>query len=70
MRDQIQHAVAAEGAEFDRAFFTEHRFQPTGLEHSPDPLLNQMAVAARMDTIKLYQGTNIITRHDPIRFAE
>lgn len=70
MRDQVRHAVVAEEAGFDRVFYTEHHFQPTGSEHSPNPLMNQMAVAAQTDTIKLCQATNIITWHDPVRFAE
>lgn len=70
IKDQINHAIAAEEAGFDRVFFTEHHFQPTGSEHSPNPLMNQMAIAAQTEEIKLCQATNIIVWHDPIRFAE
>ena len=70
MQDQISHAVTAEEAGFDKAFFTEHHFQPTGSEHSPNPLMNQMAVAAKTEDIHLCQAANHIVWHDPLRFAE
>lgn len=68
--DQIESAVLAEDLGFDRVFFTEHHFQPTGSEFSPNPLQAQMAVAAQTDEIRLGQLANIITYHDPVRFAE
>lgn len=69
-KNQIEHGVLADKYGYDRVFFTEHHFQPTGSEHSPNPMFNQMAVAAQTEDIKLCQATNIITWHDPLRFAE
>lgn len=70
VRDQVDHAIAAEDAGFDRVFFTEHHFQLVAAEFSTNPLQSQTYIAAKTDEIKLCQATNIITWHDPIRFAE
>lgn len=70
VHDQIKTVVKAEELGYDRAFFSEHHFQPTGSEFSPNPLLTQMNAAAKTDEIKLCQLANIITWHDPVRFAE
>lgn len=69
-QERIHHGVLADKRGFDRLTFTEHHFIITGAEFSPNPLLSQMAVAARTESIKLRQVANIITWHDPIRFAE
>lgn len=69
-RDRIEHGVLADKRGFDRLTFTEHHFIITGAEFSPNPLMSQMAVAARTEAIKLRQVANIITWHDPIRLAE
>lgn len=70
LEDQIRHGVLAEEYGFDRISYTEHHFQLVGAEFSPNPLLTEMAVAARTSEIKLVQLANIINWHDPIRFAE
>lgn len=66
----IEHGVRAEDLGFDRYFLTEHHFQPTGSEFSPNPLMSQMSIASLTDEIRLGQLTNVITWHDPVRFAE
>lgn len=70
LKDQVEHGVKAERYGFDRISYTEHHFQLAAAEFSPNPLLTEMAVASRTDEIKLVQLANIITWHDPIRFAE
>ncbi|MFC4540365.1 LLM class flavin-dependent oxidoreductase [Halosolutus amylolyticus] len=70
VKDQIEHGVKAEQHGFDRIFFTEHHFELTAAEFSPNPMMSQMAIASQTEDIKLCQGTNIITWHDPVRFAE
>jgi len=69
-RDQVEHTVLADQLGFDRAVFTEHHFEITGAEQSPSPLLNQMAVAAQTENIRLAQVANIIAWHNPVRLAE
>lgn len=68
--DQIRHGITAEKHGFDKMFFTEHHFQPTGAEFSTNPMMSQMYIAAKTETIRLAQAANIITWHDPVRFAE
>lgn len=70
VKDQIRHAELADQHGFDRAFFTEHHFELSGVEFSPNPVNAQMAVAARTDDIRLCQMGNILPWHDPIRLAE
>ena len=70
VRDQIEHAIHAEQIGLDRVFFTEHHFQPHATEFSTNPLLSQMYVAAKTDTIRLAQLSNILPWHDPVRLAE
>ncbi|WP_313693574.1 LLM class flavin-dependent oxidoreductase [Halorarum halobium] len=69
-RDQIEHGINAEKAGLDRVYFTEHHFQPMGLEFSTNPLMSQMQVARETDHVKLAQISNIIVWHDPVRLAE
>lgn len=68
--DQIEHAIKAEKTGLDRVYFTEHHFQPMGLEFSTNPLMSQMQVARETEHIKLAQISNIIVWHDPVRLAE
>lgn len=68
--DRIEHGVLADEHGFDRLTFTEHHFVISGFEHSPNPLMSQMAVAARTDRIKLRQMANIVSWHDPLQLAE
>ena len=70
IKEQIRHGVKAEQYGFDSIFFTEHHFELTGAEFSPNPLMSQMSIASQTEEINLCQGTNIITWHDPVRFAE
>lgn len=70
MKDQVQNAVTADKAGIDRLFLTEHHFQPTGSEHSPNPLQTEAYIAAKTENIRLCQATNVITWHDPVRMAE
>lgn len=70
VKRQIDYGIAAEQNDFDMVWFTEHRFQITGKEYSPNPLMNLMYVAAKTERIKLLQLANIITWHDPVRLAE
>lgn len=70
VQDQIRHGVLADKKGYDRIFFTEHHFEPAGTECSTNPMMSQMAVAAQTDSIQLAQAANIITWHDPVRFAE
>lgn len=68
--DQIRQGILADRLGFDYYFMTEHHFQPEGVEFSPNPLLAEMAIAARTTRIRLGQIANIIPWHHPIRFAE
>jgi alkanesulfonate monooxygenase SsuD/methylene tetrahydromethanopterin reductase-like flavin-dependent oxidoreductase (luciferase family) len=70
LRDQVEHAVKAEEHGFDRISFTEHHFQIVGAEFSPNPLMTSLSVAERTEEIRVCQWANIITWHDPVRFAE
>lgn len=70
VKSQISIGIKAEELGFDRVFFTEHHFQPTGSEFSPNPLMAQVQVASETDAITIAQLANIITWHDPVRFAE
>jgi alkanesulfonate monooxygenase SsuD/methylene tetrahydromethanopterin reductase-like flavin-dependent oxidoreductase (luciferase family) len=70
INDQIEQAILAEKKGFDRVFYTEHHFELTAAEFSPNPMMSQMAVAAQTDTIRLCQGANILSWQDPVRFAE
>jgi alkanesulfonate monooxygenase SsuD/methylene tetrahydromethanopterin reductase-like flavin-dependent oxidoreductase (luciferase family) len=69
-KDNLEHAVLAEEIGLDRVVNTEHHFYPTGAEYSPSPLMEQMAMAAKTDDIKLLQVANILSWHDPVRLAE
>lgn len=70
VQDQIEHGIKAEKAGLDRVYFTEHHFQPMGLEFSTNPLMSQMQVARETNHVKLAQISNIIVWHDPVRLAE
>jgi alkanesulfonate monooxygenase SsuD/methylene tetrahydromethanopterin reductase-like flavin-dependent oxidoreductase (luciferase family) len=70
IKDQIEHGVLADKHGYDRISFTEHHFEIVGAEFSPNPLLSQMMLAGQTDEIKLCQWANIITWHEPVRFAE
>lgn len=70
LKDQVEHAVVAEENDFDRVSFTEHHFQIVGAEFSPNPLMTCLSAASQTSEIKLCQWANIISWHDPIRFAE
>jgi len=67
---QIRTGIRADDLGLDYLFFTEHHFQPTGSEFSPNPLMSQVKVATETETIRLGQMANILTWHDPVRFAE
>jgi alkanesulfonate monooxygenase SsuD/methylene tetrahydromethanopterin reductase-like flavin-dependent oxidoreductase (luciferase family) len=69
-RDNLKHAVLAEEIGLDRVVNTEHHFYISGAEYSPSPLMEQMAMAAKTDDIKLIQVANILSWHDPVRLAE
>lgn len=69
-RDQVDHAVLADQFGYDRCVFTEHHFELSGSEHSPSPIMAQMAVAQRTEQIELCQVANILAWHDPVRLAE
>jgi alkanesulfonate monooxygenase SsuD/methylene tetrahydromethanopterin reductase-like flavin-dependent oxidoreductase (luciferase family) len=70
-KDQIELGVAADKAGFDRLFNVEHHFQPLGVDaNSGNPLMIQAAISQRTEDIKLCQAANIITWHEPLRFAE
>jgi len=68
--DNLRHAVLAEEVGLDRVVSTEHHFYVNGAEYSPSPLMEQMAMAAKTDEIKLLQVGNILSWHDPVRLAE
>ncbi len=68
--DQIRHGVLAEEYGYDRVGFTEHHFQLTGAEFSPNPIITSTAVASHTEEIAIAQWANIVTWHDPIRLAE
>lgn len=70
VKDQIEMGIKAEEYGYDRVFYSEHHFQPTGNEFGTNPLQSQTYVAAQTDEIKLAQLTNVITWHDPVRFSE
>jgi alkanesulfonate monooxygenase SsuD/methylene tetrahydromethanopterin reductase-like flavin-dependent oxidoreductase (luciferase family) len=70
IQDQIEYGVRAEEAGFDALSLTEHHFEVSGVEFSPNPLMAQMAIASQTDEIRLAQMANIITFHDPVRMAE
>lgn len=69
-KHQVEWGVLAEEYGFDRYVMPEHHFEAPGPEYSPNPMMSQMAVAAQTEDIKLTQGGNIITWHEPVRFAE
>lgn len=69
-RDQVEHSVLADEYGFDRCVFTEHHFELSGSEHSPSPIMSQMAVATQTEQIKLCQVANILSWHNPVRLAE
>lgn len=69
-KHQVEWGVLAEQFGFDRYVMPEHHFEAPGPEYSPNPMMSQMAVAAQTKDIKLMQGANIITWHEPLRFAE
>jgi len=70
IKDQIRHGILADEYGYDRMSYTEHHFEVVGAEFSPNPLLSQSAVASQTEDIRLCQWANIITWHDPVRFAE
>jgi alkanesulfonate monooxygenase SsuD/methylene tetrahydromethanopterin reductase-like flavin-dependent oxidoreductase (luciferase family) len=70
VQEQVAVGVQAEDLGFEYVFFTEHHFQPTGSEFSTNPMMSQIHVAAETERIRLGQLANIITWHDPVRFAE
>src|SRR5262245_55940206 len=51
--DQIRQGILAERLGFETFWLTEHHFQPEGPEFSPNPVLTQMAIAARTRRIRL-----------------
>jgi alkanesulfonate monooxygenase SsuD/methylene tetrahydromethanopterin reductase-like flavin-dependent oxidoreductase (luciferase family) len=69
LETQIEIAVAADEFGYDYAVHPENHFDLV-LENSPDPVLTQMAVAARTDDIRLLQAANSLPRRDPLRLAE
>ena len=68
--DQVRQGVLADQLGYDFYFMTEHHFQPEGPEFSPNPLMTEMAIAARTRRIRLGQATNILTQWHPLRVAE
>lgn len=70
VKDQIRHGVLADEYGYDRIGYTEHHFQIVAAEYSTNPLMSQMAVANETEDIQICQWANIITWHDPVRFAE
>lgn len=70
IRDQVRQGVLADDLGYDRFTNTEHHFQISGAEFSPNPLMLQMAIASRTEDIKFLQLANILPWHDPVRLAE
>ena len=68
--NQIRQGILAEELGFHYWFLTEHHFQPEGAEYSPNPLMTEMAIAARTKRIRLGQLANILAWHHPVRLAE
>lgn len=68
--NQIRQGILADKLGFNYWTQTEHHFQPEGAEFSPNPLVSEMALAARTSRIRLMQTANIITWWHPIRIAE
>jgi alkanesulfonate monooxygenase SsuD/methylene tetrahydromethanopterin reductase-like flavin-dependent oxidoreductase (luciferase family) len=68
--NQVRQGILADKLGYDYWFQTEHHFQPEGAEFSPTPLLSEMAIATNTRRIRLGQAANIITWHNPLRFAE
>ncbi|WP_255152156.1 LLM class flavin-dependent oxidoreductase [Halorarius halobius] len=70
VKDQIDYGVIADQVGFDAITLTEHHFEVSGVEFSPNPLMTEMAIASQTEDIRLCQMANIITFHDPVRMAE
>ena len=68
--NQVRQGVLAEQLGFNYFLMTEHHMQPEGVEFSPNPLVTEMAIAARTSRIRLGQMANILTWWHPIRLAE
>ena len=68
--NQVRQGILAEKLGFQAFWLTEHHFQPEGAEMSSNPLMVQMAIAARTRRIRLGQAANIIVWHHPVRLAE
>ncbi len=70
LRNQVEQGVLAEELGYDYYFLTEHHFEPEGPEFGGNPILTQVAIAARTEKIRLGQAANILSWWHPLRLAE